>query len=80
DLTGNPEVTALYSHLVDIIWIILYPNIAVALGVASVKVLIVAIWLCSCSWRNPFIRLVSAAGFLWFLVMFSLTFSDFVTR
>lgn len=57
-----------------------YLNIAIALAIAAVKVLIVAVWFMELRLAKSFIRLASVAGFVWLLVMFSLTFSDVATR
>jgi cytochrome c oxidase subunit 4 len=57
-----------------------YFNVMIALTIAAVKIVIVAVWFMELRLAKSFIRLASAAGFVWLLVMFSLTFSDVATR
>ena len=57
-----------------------YFNIAIALTIAGVKIVLVAIWFMELRLAKPFTQLASTIGFVWLLVMFSLTFSEFMTR
>jgi cytochrome c oxidase subunit 4 len=55
-------------------------NVVVALAVATLKAGLVALVFMGL-WRAPaLIRLVAGAGFFWLIVLFVLTFSDFLTR
>ncbi len=55
-------------------------NLAIALTIAAVKIVIVAVWFMELRLAKSFICLASTAGFVWLLVMFGLTFSDVATR
>jgi cytochrome c oxidase subunit 4 len=55
-------------------------NVLVALAVAGVKATLVVLWFMHVKHNTPLIKLTVATGFLWLIFMFSITFSDYISR
>lgn len=55
-------------------------NIVAALGIAAIKVGLVAFLFMGLGRSSPLIRLASIVGILWVIVLFALTLSDSLTR
>ncbi len=55
-------------------------NTAVALAIASVKVLIVVLYFMHVKASSRLVKLMAATGFVWLLILFVLTLSDYRTR
>ena len=55
-------------------------GVVVALGIAFAKALIIALVFMHVRYGSRLTRLFAAAGVFWLLILFGLTFSDYVTR
>lgn len=55
-------------------------NVIAGLGIAAVKVSLVALLFMELRRSNTLIRLAAVAGLLWIVVLFALTLSDILTR
>lgn len=55
-------------------------NVAVNLVIAAVMAGVLAVFLMDLQNAQALIRLVAIAGLFWMILMFSLTFSDYLTR
>jgi cytochrome c oxidase subunit IV len=55
-------------------------NLAVNLGIAAVMLAVLAAVLIDLRNSVALVRIVAAAGLFWIIIMFALTFSDFLTR
>jgi cytochrome c oxidase subunit 4 len=55
-------------------------NVALNLAISVVKTLLVMIVFMHLDTGRPVIRLAAAAGFLWLLLLFTLTLGDYLTR
>jgi len=55
-------------------------NVAVALAIALVKMLLVILFFMHVKYKPPLIWIFVAAGFVWLLIMVDLTLSDYLTR
>lgn len=55
-------------------------NTVAGLGIAAIKVALVALLFMNLGLSNTLARLAAAAGFLWLVVLFALTLSDTLTR
>lgn len=55
-------------------------NVALNLGIAAVMIAILATFLMDLRNSTVLIRIVAAAGLLWIVIMFSLTFTDYLSR
>jgi len=55
-------------------------NLAVALTIATVKMMLVILFFMHVRHSSPITRLFVAAGFAWLLILFVLTMSDYLTR
>lgn len=75
---------ALAVLLVVTVWIaefdLGYLNTPIAMLVALVKAsLIVGVFM-HVRYTNPLVRIFAAGGFLWLIILFALTFQDYLTR
>lgn len=55
-------------------------NIYIAMGIATVKALIVAVYFMHLRYNPRLTWLFAGAGILWLLIMFVLTMADYMTR
>ena len=55
-------------------------NIAVNLMIAAIMIVVLVTFLMDLKGATALIRAVAAAGLLWLILMFSLTFSDYLSR
>jgi cytochrome c oxidase subunit IV len=55
-------------------------NVAAALGIAMLKMLLVILFFMHVKYKPPLTWIFVAAGFIWLLIMFDLTLSDYMTR
>ncbi|MGA7804047.1 cytochrome C oxidase subunit IV family protein [Bradyrhizobium sp.] len=55
-------------------------NIAVNLAIAAVMVFVLVTFLMDLRNSTVLIRVIAAAGLFWTIMMFSLTFNDYLTR
>jgi cytochrome c oxidase subunit 4 len=55
-------------------------NLVIALGIAISKALLVALFFMHIKGSNSLLRLAATAGVIWFLIMLSLTLTDYFTR
>lgn len=55
-------------------------NVLVALAVAGIKATLVVLWFMHVKHNTPLIKLTVATGFLWLIFMFSIMFSDYISR
>ncbi len=55
-------------------------NVAAALTIALVKMLLVILIFMHVRYKPPLTRIFVAAGFIWLLIMVDLTLSDYLTR
>jgi cytochrome c oxidase subunit IV len=55
-------------------------NVVVSLGIAAAMIAVLAAFLMDLRNSTALIRLVAAASGLWIIIMFSLTFADYVSR
>lgn len=55
-------------------------NVIAALAVAGLKATLVVLWFMHVKHNTPLIKLTAATGFLWLIFMFSITFSDYLSR
>jgi cytochrome c oxidase subunit 4 len=55
-------------------------NVIIALGIAIIKVLLVALFFMHIKGSSPLLRLAATVGVIWLLIMLSLTLSDYFTR
>jgi cytochrome c oxidase subunit IV len=55
-------------------------NLAVNLLIAAIMIVVLVIFLMDLKSATALIRVVAAAGLLWLILMFSLTFSDYLSR
>jgi cytochrome c oxidase subunit 4 len=81
----NLVVWAALLGLLTLTWYLAYIplgrfQLAAALGIALVKVALVAVVFMQLRTSSPLIRLAAGAGLFWLTLMFVLAFSDFLTR
>ena len=55
-------------------------NVAVSVGIGAVKAVLIAVLFMNLRWAPGLLRLTAVTGLFWLTVLFSLTFSDFLTR
>ncbi len=55
-------------------------NIYIAMGIATVKATIVALYFMHLRYNPRLTRLFAGAGILWLFIMFVLTIADYITR
>ncbi len=55
-------------------------NIYIALTIAVIKALLVVMYFMHVKYNTKVTWLFAGAGFLWIVIMFSLTMSDYITR
>src|SRR5256885_16589157 len=55
-------------------------NVAVALAIAIAKIFLVLLFFMHVRYESRVIWIFVAAGFIWLLIMFDLTLSDYLTR
>jgi len=55
-------------------------NTPVAIGIASVKTLLVILFFMHVRYSSRLVMVVAASGFVWLLIFFALTLQDYVTR
>ncbi len=55
-------------------------NVVVMLGIAAVKATLVVLYFMHVRFTNRLTQLAAASGFVWLLIMFGLTMSDYLTR
>lgn len=55
-------------------------NVAIMLTIAILKMTLVVLIFMDVWWSSRLVQVFAAAGFLWLIIMFVLTFSDFVGR
>jgi cytochrome c oxidase subunit 4 len=55
-------------------------NLVVALTVAALKAALVGVIFMGLGRNGSLLRLAASAGFFWLIILFTLTFSDFLTR
>ena len=55
-------------------------NTFVALSIAIAKALLVLLYFMHLRYSSKLVWIIAASGFLWLLILFGLTMSDFVTR
>ncbi len=55
-------------------------NIYIALTIAVVKALLVVMYFMHVKYNTKLTWIFAGAGFLWLIIMFALTMSDYVTR
>jgi len=55
-------------------------NVAINLGITAVMIAVLATFLMGLQNSTALIRIIAAAGGLWMIIMFSLTFADYLSR
>ncbi len=55
-------------------------NIYVALTIAVIKAVLVVLYFMHVRYNTPITWVFAGAGFLWLIIMFALTMSDYLTR
>ncbi len=55
-------------------------NVAVSVGIGGIKAVLIALLFMNLRTAPGLLRLAATAAMFWLIVMFSLTFSDFLTR
>lgn len=55
-------------------------NPVIALGIASTKAVIVILFFMHVKWQSKLIKMTVAAGFFTFLVLITMTLSDYISR
>jgi cytochrome c oxidase subunit 4 len=75
---------ALMALLVTTVYVAYLPlgawNAAVSVGIGGIKAALIVLFFMEL-WRSEgLVRLAAAAGLFWLVVMFGLTFSDFLSR
>jgi cytochrome c oxidase subunit IV len=55
-------------------------NTALALFIAGIKMLLVMLIFMQVRWHSRSVWIFAAAGFFWFLILVTLTLSDYLTR
>lgn len=55
-------------------------SVAISMGIAVAKTLIILLIFMHLAWRNTVTRLFAAASFVWLAILFALTLSDFLAR
>ncbi len=55
-------------------------SIIIALGIATVKALLVILYFMHVKFASPLVKIFVIAGFAWFFILVGLTFSDYLTR
>lgn len=55
-------------------------NIFVALAIAIVKAVLVVLYFMHVRYNSPLTWLFASAGFMWLVILFALTMSDYLTR
>jgi cytochrome c oxidase subunit IV len=55
-------------------------NVAINLGIAAVMIAVLGAFLMDLRNSTALIRIIAAAGGLWIIIMFSLTFADYLSR
>ena len=55
-------------------------SIIIALGIATIKALLVILFFMHVKYASPLVRIFVIAGFVWFFIALGLTFTDYLTR
>jgi cytochrome c oxidase subunit IV len=55
-------------------------NTVIALAIAAMKASLIAMFFMHALHESPLVRVVMAGGIIWFLILISLTMSDYLTR
>ena len=55
-------------------------GIVIALGIATVKAVLVILYFMHVKYASPLVKIFVIAGFVWFFIALGLTFSDYLTR
>lgn len=76
---------ALMVLLVITVWVSFYHfgdtiNVAIMLSIAILKMTLVVLIFMHVWWSSRLVQVFAAAGFLWLIIMFVLTFSDYIGR
>jgi cytochrome c oxidase subunit 4 len=75
---------ALMALLVTTVYVAYLPlgswNVAVSVGIGGFKAVLIVLFFMELWRAEGLLRLAAAAGLFWLVVMFALTFSDFLSR
>jgi cytochrome c oxidase subunit 4 len=55
-------------------------NTPIALVIALVKATLIVLFFMHVRYASPLVRIFAAGGFVWLVILFALTFSDYFTR
>jgi cytochrome c oxidase subunit IV len=55
-------------------------NVVVAVGIAAVKASLIAAFFMHALYESKLVRVALAGGVIWFLILISLTISDYISR
>ena len=55
-------------------------GIVIALGIATLKALLVILYFMHVKYASPLVKVVVISGFVWFFIALGLTFTDYLTR
>jgi cytochrome c oxidase subunit 4 len=55
-------------------------NTPIALVIALVKATLIVMFFMHVRYASPLVRIFAAGGFVWLVILFALTFSDYFTR
>lgn len=55
-------------------------NVGISFGIAAIQAFLMLVYMMHAKVSGPLIRLVMAIGFIWLMIMFDLTLSDYLTR
>lgn len=55
-------------------------NVAIMLSIAILKMTLVVLIFMHVWWSSKLVQVFAASGFLWLIIMFVLTFSDYISR
>ena len=55
-------------------------NIVVAITIATTKAVLIVLYFMHVRYNAPLLRVIAVAGFVWFIILLTLTLSDYTTR
>lgn len=55
-------------------------NMMIGIGIATIQASLIAGFFMHALYESPLVRIVTAGGLIWFLIMATLTLTDYITR
>lgn len=55
-------------------------NLVIAMAIAAIKVIVIALYFMHLKYSSPLVKFFGGAALFWLIIMFGLTFTDYMTR